>query len=386
MTTFDTALVFSFVFGRLKNKKYKAGLELAIGCVRGRGQHVHVLDIGTGSGLLSMLAAQAGADRVTACECFKPMAGAARKIIKKNGFADKITVIPKRSTDMTAGPGGDMEERANILVAELLDTELIGEGCLYTYQHALKHLVTPDCIFVPHAATVYAQVVESDFMWNWHRLRDLPLTGCEKALVPSLDMEACTGAAAVHDIQLSQVKQGQFKPLTEPIKVFRFEFDKKTESLERQVDLSVTVTETGQAEVVLMWWDIEMVPDSSVLLSVAPSWAHPTPHNMQVVVVMWWDIEMDPDNSVLLSVAPSWAHPTPHNMQVVVVMWWDIEMDPDNSVLLSVAPSWAHPTPHNMQTGTGHHVVGHRDGPRQFSSTVCSSVMDTSYSSQHAGM
>ncbi|XP_066288286.1 protein arginine N-methyltransferase 7-like [Branchiostoma lanceolatum] len=30
---------------------------------------------------------------------------------------------------------------------------------------------------------------------------------------------------------------------------------------------------------------------------------------------MWWDIEMDPDSSVLLSVAPSWAHPTPHNMQ-----------------------------------------------------------------------
>ncbi|CAH1266922.1 PRMT7 [Branchiostoma lanceolatum] len=88
-----------------RNKKYKAGLELAIGRVHGRGQRAHVLDIGTGSGLLSMLAAQAGADKVTACECFKPMAGAARKIIQKNGFADKITVVPKRSTDMTAGPG-----------------------------------------------------------------------------------------------------------------------------------------------------------------------------------------------------------------------------------------------------------------------------------------
>ncbi|XP_078602740.1 protein arginine N-methyltransferase 7-like [Branchiostoma floridae x Branchiostoma japonicum] len=264
-----------------RNKKYKAGLELAIGRVRGRGQRVHVLDIGTGSGLLSMLAVQAGADRVTACECFKPMAGAARKIVKTNGFSDKITVIPKRSTEITTGPGGDMSERANILVAELLDTELIGEGCLYTYQHALKHLVTPDCIFVPHAATVYAQVVESDFMWNWHRLRELPLKGCEKGLVPSSDMEACMGAAAVHDIQLSQVKQEQFKPLSEPIKVFRFEFDKKMECLERGTDLSVVIKETGQAQVILMWWDIEMDPDSSVLLSVAPFWAHPTPNNMQ---------------------------------------------------------------------------------------------------------
>ncbi|XP_078684799.1 protein arginine N-methyltransferase 7-like [Branchiostoma floridae x Branchiostoma belcheri] len=264
-----------------RNKKYKAGLELAIGRVRGRGQRAHVLDIGTGSGLLSMLAAQAGADRVTACECFKPMAGAAKKIVQINGFSDKIKVIAKRSTEMTAGPGGDMEERANILVAELLDTELIGEGCLYTYQHALEHLVTPDCIFVPHAATVYAQVMESDFMWNWHRIQDLPLPGCEKALVPSADMEACMGAAAIHDIQLSQVKQEQFKPLTEPIKVFRFEFDQKMESLDRSVDQSVAVTDSGQAQVILMWWEIEMDPDSSVLLSVAPSWAHPTPHDMQ---------------------------------------------------------------------------------------------------------
>lgn len=34
-----------------------------------------------------------------------------------------------------------MQCRANILVTELFDTELIGEGALPTYEHAHKYLV-----------------------------------------------------------------------------------------------------------------------------------------------------------------------------------------------------------------------------------------------------
>jgi len=40
----------------------------AIAGMHARGQKAHVLDIGTGTGLLSMMAAQLGADSVTACE------------------------------------------------------------------------------------------------------------------------------------------------------------------------------------------------------------------------------------------------------------------------------------------------------------------------------
>ena len=36
---------------------------------------------------------------------------------------------------------GDLRERANILVTEVFDTELIGEGALGTFQHAHAHLL-----------------------------------------------------------------------------------------------------------------------------------------------------------------------------------------------------------------------------------------------------
>ena len=62
----------------------------------------------------------------------------AREVIAANGYDDIITVVSKRSTDMTES---DMQGgRANILITEVFDTELIGEGALLTYSHALLNL------------------------------------------------------------------------------------------------------------------------------------------------------------------------------------------------------------------------------------------------------
>lgn len=54
-------------------------------------------------------------------------------------MAGKIKMIYKRSTDVLVPE--DMAVRANILVTEVFDTELIGEGAIGTFRHALKHLL-----------------------------------------------------------------------------------------------------------------------------------------------------------------------------------------------------------------------------------------------------
>lgn len=69
------------------------------------------------------------------------MANCAAKIIKENGFENKIKLVRKHSTKMTVGKDGDMPKRANILVTEVFDTELIGEGALSTFRHAHKVLL-----------------------------------------------------------------------------------------------------------------------------------------------------------------------------------------------------------------------------------------------------
>jgi protein arginine N-methyltransferase 7 len=70
------------------------------------------------------------------------MAVCASKVIRRNGFENKISLIHKRSTEIEVGVGKDMPIRANILITEVFDTELIGEGAIGTFNHAHECLLT----------------------------------------------------------------------------------------------------------------------------------------------------------------------------------------------------------------------------------------------------
>ncbi|XP_042826507.1 protein arginine N-methyltransferase 7 isoform X4 [Panthera tigris] len=266
-----------------RNIKYYQGIRAAVSRVKDRGQKALVLDIGTGTGLLSMMAVTAGADYCYAIEVFKPMADAAVKIVEKNGFSDKIKIINKHSTEVTMGPDGDMPCRANILITELFDTELIGEGALPSYEHAHRHLVQENCEAVPHRATVYAQLVESRRMWSWNKLFPIPVhTSCgEQVIVPPLELERCPGAPSVYDIQLNQVSSADFTVLSDVLPMFSVDFSKQVSSSAACHSRQFEPVASGRAQVVLSWWDIEMDPEGKIKCSMAPFWAHSDPEELQ---------------------------------------------------------------------------------------------------------
>ena len=87
----------------------------------------------------------------------------------KHDPALQIKLIRKRSTKVSVGAGLDMERRANLLVTEVFDTELIGEAAIATFNHAHRNLLTEDCLVVPTHGTVFAQVVSSDLASRWNR-------------------------------------------------------------------------------------------------------------------------------------------------------------------------------------------------------------------------
>lgn len=66
----------------------------------------YVLDIGCGTGLLSLQAARAGAQRVYACEMFAGWAEIATKNVIANGYQDVIKVFNKHSSTLTVRPSG----------------------------------------------------------------------------------------------------------------------------------------------------------------------------------------------------------------------------------------------------------------------------------------
>ncbi|KAK6185183.1 hypothetical protein SNE40_007471 [Patella caerulea] len=264
-----------------RNEKYYSGVKKAIEIIHSRGEKAKVLDIGTGTGLLSMMAAQSGADQITACEAFEPMAKCAEQIMKKNGFEEKIQLIPKRSTELKSGPGKDMEERANILVTEVLDTELIGEGAIGTYNHAHKQLLEKNCLVVPRAANMYVQLVSSEFIRRWNVVQPLKTTET-RVVSPPTASSRCSGAASLHDVQLDQIDPSLFTPLSQPVQIFRFDFNSK-DGIPEDDTSTVTVKSLnkGTVDAVFMWWDIEMDPQGEIILSCAPHWAHPDSHNLQ---------------------------------------------------------------------------------------------------------
>ena len=86
-----------------------------------------VLDIGAGSGILSMFAARAGAKHVYAIEP-SAVASDAQEIITENGLADKITIVRKLSEDLTLE---DLDgNKPDVIVSEWMGYFLYFEGML----------------------------------------------------------------------------------------------------------------------------------------------------------------------------------------------------------------------------------------------------------------
>jgi len=148
---------FAMMSDKSRNDAYEAAINRA---APGR----RVLDIGTGSGLLAMMAARAGAKQVTTCEEVALIAERARDIVALNGLTDRISVVNKRSSQLTTGIG--IAERAEVLVTETFSAGLLQEGVLTTVEHAHAQLLVPGAIIIPAVASSMAYLVGGEIIEN----------------------------------------------------------------------------------------------------------------------------------------------------------------------------------------------------------------------------
>lgn len=132
---------FGLVRDQARNDAYEAALQRVV-TPRSR-----VLEIGTGTGILSMMAARAGAAEVITCEMNPPVADAAREIIALNGFADRVRVVGKSADALVVGH--DMAARADILVSEIFSNNVFGENGIPAIELAQRDLLTADAVVIP---------------------------------------------------------------------------------------------------------------------------------------------------------------------------------------------------------------------------------------------
>ena len=135
-----------------RNQAYKDALVTTIN------EDTQVLEIGAGSGLLAMLAAQSGTKkRITTCEMTPVIASVAKEIIELNGFDNSVKVIAKASKDISIGE--DLTEKADLIVSEVISNEFLGEGVLDTVEDAKKRLLAPGGRMIPESGSIMINLV-----------------------------------------------------------------------------------------------------------------------------------------------------------------------------------------------------------------------------------
>ncbi|NJO13958.1 MAG: methyltransferase [Rhizobiales bacterium] len=186
---------------RLRNGAYRDAIERF---APGR----TVLDIGTGSGLLAMMAARAGAVRVFACEVNAMLAASARSVIAANGLADCITVLDCHSTALDRMR--DLDGGVELVMSEVFSHDLIGEGVLGSLAHAREHLALPGAKFLPERASIVTA------------LADFPAIPEEIGVVEGFDLTAF--AAHLHAARHRSPEDPAIALRSAPADVFAFDF------------------------------------------------------------------------------------------------------------------------------------------------------------------
>jgi len=126
-----------------------------------------VLDVGCGTGILSMFAAKAGARKVIGID-MSSIVEHAQNIVKNNNL-DHIVTILKGKVEEVELPEGI--EKVDIIVSEWMGYCLFYESMLNTVLYARDKWLAPNGLIFPDRATLYIEAIEDrqykDEKINW---------------------------------------------------------------------------------------------------------------------------------------------------------------------------------------------------------------------------
>ncbi|KMT17032.1 hypothetical protein BVRB_2g042330 [Beta vulgaris subsp. vulgaris] len=229
-----------------------------------------VMDVGCGTGILSLFAAQAGASRVIAVDASEKMSAVAAQIAKDNGFLWSGSVCKgiKQSTGVVEVVNGMIEdlERSisiephtlDVLLSEWMGYCLLYESMLSSVIFARDRWLKPGGAVLPDTATMYAAGFGrgSTSLPFWENVYGIDMSSVGKELVKDAAEFPIVDVVDSHDIVTKTAVLKNFDLTTMKIEDMDF-----TSRIELQPELG-SVTESSDLKCrstwchgVVLWFD-----------------------------------------------------------------------------------------------------------------------------------
>jgi SAM-dependent methyltransferase len=218
-----------------------------------------VLDVGAGTGLLSMFAARAGARTVYAVERTR-MAELARNIIAENGLADRIQVYQQDMADVT------LPEPVDIIVSEFLGGCGLDESVLPVLAQARDRWLKPSGKMVPHRvsswlAPAYDNVLDADVYFWKNRPYGIDLGQLSDETLKQI--QPCRYNVDRHNLLSSPQKMWE-------VDLSTVKHDATLQQFEAR--LSFEFQRSGQCNALAAWFEADLC--DGVVLSNKPAWTY----------------------------------------------------------------------------------------------------------------
>ncbi|XP_025198739.1 protein arginine N-methyltransferase 9-like [Melanaphis sacchari] len=255
----------------LNDSKRNLAYKKAIGNRINQG-HKTVLDIGCGSLILSLYAAEYPVDRIYACDYSKIMSKIASEVLTRNNLHNLIKIFNMNSNDLCIPD--NIDERVSLVVTETMDAGLFGEHILTTLKHAWDKLLLPPksnvnpelphgCV-IPHHAKVYAVPIQCSYV----RKRNL-FYGKEQLYFKQLNL--CSTTNEPYDCEkLSQLPGGYiFLAAPQVVMDINFNDPSQINKLLNTQNVNIksmkySITQSGNVDAIISWFVVNLTEDISI--------------------------------------------------------------------------------------------------------------------------
>lgn len=212
-----------------------------MGAIRAACKGKRVIESGTGTGIMSLLAAQAGAKKVYAVEKDPTIYKFAKGNIAHSPYANTIKLILGDTLKIKLK---DLDgEKADVIIAENLSTWQVTEPQIPILNYANKHLLKKNAIRIPGVIWNELQLVHTNFSFKGLvtlRTNYFEFTGIKKAanlssviLFDRVDLSRVNGMAVKRFVVVTATHAGVVNAMriTSPLKLYRSWGFKASDSL-----------------------------------------------------------------------------------------------------------------------------------------------------------